>query len=268
MQLDSDLLARLVGQASAVRTEADIQSDIKMLLLATPDLLPSDGSNSKSLQLEEQLGDGSRRRIDIALGATVIEVKKTLTTEAEASDYIDQLRGYVETRMEQTTSRYNGILSDGRSWWLFEIDPASGKFPLLSKFELTTPKKGADLVAWLQAVLAMPAEVAPKPDAIEDILGAHSPGYAQDKAFLEGMYRSVVDDPTTGLSVNYGHVFYARHWVQVSKIGKSFFLITPCFLSKLQPLDMRLWELISPSWLLTQQRCFLVNSSGMQESIT
>lgn len=199
MQLDSDLLARLVGQASAVRTEADIQSDIKMLLLATPDLLPSDGSNSKSLQLEEQLGDGSRRRIDIALGATVIEVKKTLTTEAEASDYIDQLRGYVETRMEQTTSRYNGILSDGRSWWLFEIDPASGKFPLLSKFELTTPKKGADLVAWLQAVLAMPAEVAPKPDAIEDILGAHSPGYAQDKAFLEGMYRSVVDDPTTGL---------------------------------------------------------------------
>lgn len=199
MQLDSDLLVRLVGQASAVRTEADIQSDIKMLLLSAPDLLPSDESRSKSLQLEEQLGDGSRRRIDIALGATVIEVKKTLTTEAEASDYINQLRGYVHTRMEQTKSRYNGILSDGRSWWLFEIDPATGEFPLLSKFELTTPKKGADLVAWLQAVLAMPAEIAPKPDAIEDILGAHSPGYAQDKAFLEGMYRSVAHDPTTGL---------------------------------------------------------------------
>lgn len=199
MQLDSDLLVRLVGQASAVRTEADIQSDIKMLLLSAPDLLPSDESRSKSLQLEEQLGDGSRRRIDIALGATVIEVKKTLTTEAEASDYIDQLRGYVQTRMEQTKSRYNGILSDGRSWWLFEIDPASGEFPLLSKFELTTPKKSADLVAWLQAVLAMPAEVAPKPDAIEDVLGAESPGYAQDKAFLEGMYRSVASDPTTGL---------------------------------------------------------------------
>lgn len=196
------------------------------------------------------------------------KLKKTLTTEAEASDYIDQLRGYVETRMEQTTSRYNGILSDGRSWWLFEIDPASGKFPLLSKFELTTPKKGADLVAWLQAVLAMPAEVAPKPDAIEDILGAHSPGYAQDKAFLEGMYRSVVDDPTTGLK--------RELWARLlrSALGTGFedreklFLITPCFLSKLQPLDMRLWELISPSWLLTQQRCFLVNSSGMQESIT
>lgn len=199
MQLDSDLLARLVGHVSAVRTEADIQSDIKMLLLSAPDLLPSDGSSSKSLQLEEQLGDGSRRRIDISLGSSVIEVKRALTTEAEASDYIDQLRGYVQTRMEQTKSRYNGILSDGRSWWLFEIDPATGKFPLLSKFELTTPKKGADLVAWLQAVLAMPAEIAPKPDAIEDVLGADSPGYAQDKAFLEGMYRSVSHDPTTSL---------------------------------------------------------------------
>lgn len=199
MQLDSDLVVRLLRQATAVRTEADIQSDIKMLLLSAPDLLPSDGSSSKSLQLEEQLGDGSRRRIDIALGSTVIEVKKTLTTEAEASDYISQLRGYVETRMEQTKSRYNGILSDGRSWWLFEIDPATGEFPLLSKFELTTPKKGADLVAWLQAVLAMPVEITPKPDTIEDVLGAGSPGYAQDKAFLESMYRSVADDPTTGL---------------------------------------------------------------------
>lgn len=195
MQLDSDLLARLVGQASVVRTEADIQSDIKMLLGLAPDLLIS----GETLQLEEQLGDGTRRRIDIALGATVIEVKKKLKTEAEASDHIEQLRGYVQTRMEQTKSRYNGILSDGRSWWLFEIDPATGEFPLLSKFELTTPKKGVDLIAWLQAVLAMPAEVAPKPDAIEDILGSHSPGYAQDKAFLESMYRSVVDDPTTGL---------------------------------------------------------------------
>lgn len=199
MQLDSDLMARLAKQPRAVRTEADIQSDIKMLLLSAPDLIPVEDSYNKSLQLEEQLGDGTRRRIDIALGATVIEVKKELTTEVEARDYIDQLRGYVETRMEQTNSRYNGILSDGRAWWLFEVNPATGEFPLLSKFELTTPKKGADLVAWLQAVLAMPAEISPKPDAIEDVLGSDSPGYAQDKSFLKSMYSRVSNDPTIKL---------------------------------------------------------------------
>ena len=117
MPLDSDLLARLVQPAAVGRTEADIQSDIKMLLLSAPDLIPSDDPGSKALNLEEQLADGTRRRIDVALGATVIEVKKKLTTREDASEYIAQLQGYVETRMQQTNSRYNGILSDGRTWW-------------------------------------------------------------------------------------------------------------------------------------------------------
>lgn len=199
MPLDSDLLARLVQPADVGRTEADIQSDIKMLLLSAPDLLPSDDPGSKALKLEEQLADGTRRRIDVALGATVIEVKKKLTTREDASEYVAQLQGYVETRMQQTNSRYNGILSDGRTWWLFERELDTGDFPLLSSFELTSPAKSADLVAWLQAVLAMPAEVPPTPDTIEDALGADSPGYAQDKAFLQSMYRRVADDPTTGL---------------------------------------------------------------------
>ena len=199
MAIDSDLLSRLVSPGAVGRTESDIQSDIKMLLLSTTDFSPVEEALARFVSLEEQLGDGSRRRIDIALGATVIETKRKLTTREEASEYIKQLQGYVETRMQQTNSRYNGILSDGRTWWLFEKEPDSNDFPLLSSFELTSPAKGADLVAWLQAVLAMPAEVPPIPDTIEDALGAESPGYAQDKAFLQSMYRKVSSDPTTDL---------------------------------------------------------------------
>lgn len=199
MTIDSDLLSRLVSPSAVGRTESDIQSDIKMLLLSTTDFSPAEDALATIVNLEEQLGDGSRRRIDIALGATVIETKRKLTTREEASEYIKQLQGYVETRMQQTNSRYNGILSDGRTWWLFEKEPDSNDFPLLSSFELSSPAKGEDLVAWLQAVLAMPAEVPPTPDTIEDALGAESPGYAQDKAFLQSMYRKVTDDPTTDL---------------------------------------------------------------------
>lgn len=199
MQLDSDLMKRLAKKSTAIRTEADIQSDIRMLLLSTPELIPSAEKASMALTLEEQVADGTRRRIDIALGSTVIEVKKTLTSEAEASKHISQLQGYVETRMEQTGSRYNGILSDGRTWWLFEKDPDTGAFPLLSKFELANSNKGEELAAWLQAVLAIPSEVPPAPDAIDETLGASSPGYAQDKAFLKSMYRQVSDNPTINL---------------------------------------------------------------------
>ncbi|WP_099299332.1 N-6 DNA methylase [Corynebacterium dentalis] len=199
MHFDSDLIQRLTQQDSAGRTEADIQSDIKMLLLSAPNLIPSGEQASTVLKLEDQLADGSKRRIDIALGATVIEVKRRLITQAEANEYIVQLQGYVETRMMQTGSRYNGILSDGRNWWLFEQDPKTGEFPRLSTFELTNPAKADELVGWLQAVLAMPAGVTPSPDAIEDILGATSPGYAQDRAFLSSLYHSIEDDPTTRL---------------------------------------------------------------------
>lgn len=199
MSPDHDLLSRLCRPDTVGRTESDIQSDIKMLLMSATNLSPVEEALTRLVNLEEQLGDGSRRRIDIALGATVIETKRTLTTREDASEYIAQLQGYVETRMLQTSSRYNGILSDGRTWWLFEKDPDSGTFPLRSSFELASPAKGADLVAWLQAVLAMPAEVQPNPDVIEDTLGADSPGYAQDKAFLRSMYRAVENDPTTNL---------------------------------------------------------------------
>lgn len=193
MSIDEDLITRLRTPGAVGRTEADIQSDIKMLLLSAVDL------KVDALNLEEQVDDGTRRRIDIAVGATVIETKKKLTTEADASGYIKQLKGYVEVRMNQTGARYNGILSDGQTWWLFEKEPDTGAFPLLSKFELTTDSRIGDLIAWLQAVLAMPTAITPSPDAIEDILGAKSPGYIQDKSFLESMYRGVTDDPTTNL---------------------------------------------------------------------
>ena len=94
-----------------VRAEADIQSDIKALLLTGSfDLEPP--------RLEELVGDGTKHRIDIAAGTAVIEVKKPLTNLTGDYSYIKQLQGYVETRMSQDRSRYNGIFTDGHTWWL------------------------------------------------------------------------------------------------------------------------------------------------------
>lgn len=76
--VDQAIFERLSTPGAVGRTESDIQSDIKVLLL-------SDAFNLETPRLEEQIGDGTQRRIDIAIGATVIEVKKSvldvLTTE-------------------------------------------------------------------------------------------------------------------------------------------------------------------------------------------
>ncbi|QXU53475.1 hypothetical protein [Rhodococcus sp. LW-XY12] len=56
-----------------VHTEADIQSSIKAVLLAADIGLKEDG-----VLLEDPMGDGSKRRIDIRFGQAIIETKRTL----------------------------------------------------------------------------------------------------------------------------------------------------------------------------------------------
>src|SRR5699024_5190977 len=99
-----------------------------------------------SPRLEEQLADGSRRRIDIGVGATVIEVKRTLVDGA-ADDEIAQLAGYVETRVLQTGGRYNGILTNGRTWRPFELDPDTDEFQRRSELELSHADRAAHLIS-------------------------------------------------------------------------------------------------------------------------
>lgn len=192
MTAPQSLITRLASPEATGRTEADIQSDIKTLL-TTADF------DLDTPRLEEQIGDGSRRRIDIATGATVIEVKKRLTNDTADADYINQLAGYVTTRMSQDGSRYNGILTDGKTWWLFEQSPADSSFVRRSTFELAPGATGVGLVEWLQAVLATRSNISPTHANIESLLGASSPAYGQDVAYLLDLYDQVRTNPTVGL---------------------------------------------------------------------
>ena len=192
MTTPQSLITRLASPEATGRTEADIQSDIKMLLT-------NGDFNLDTPRLEEQIGDGTRRRIDIATGATVIEVKKRLTNDTADADYINQLAGYVTTRMRQDGSRYNGILTDGKTWWLFEKSPADGSFTRRSTFNLSSGTTGVGLIEWLQAVLATRNNIAPTHTNIESLLGASSPAYDQDVAYLLDLYTQVSNNPTVGL---------------------------------------------------------------------
>lgn len=187
-----EVFSRLPRPNTTGRTEADIQSDIRLLLLGPH-------FNLDTPRLEEPLGDGTRRRIDVAVGATVIEAKKVLETEETAQDDIDQLAGYVRTRTQQEQSRYNGILTNGRSWWLYEADPSTGEFKRRSSFTLNKPDQGSRLVEWLQAVLATHSNLRPTRRTIEANIGASSPAYEQDSAYLKALYSQLESDPTVRL---------------------------------------------------------------------
>jgi hypothetical protein len=99
------------------RTEAEVQADVRQFILDAPFELEED--DLSLVRLESQLGD--RRRIDVEVGATVIEVKRDLRVERIRREAEDQLAGYVAVRAEQTGLRYVGILTDGTAWFCYHL---------------------------------------------------------------------------------------------------------------------------------------------------
>lgn len=90
MSTRSDLMDRLVTKAGGVRSEATIRSDVRMLLLDA-ELGLSD------VQLESQVGE-IHRRIDVEVGCTVVEVKKSLAAPSAIDNATKQLASRNTTR--------------------------------------------------------------------------------------------------------------------------------------------------------------------------
>ena len=176
-----DKIAERLLSTDGTRTEADIQSDIKLLLLDDSLNLESD----QVVRLEEPTGDGTRRRLDIAVGHCVIEVKKSLTNQGHVADALTQLAGYLATKIAQHERRYVGILTDGKSWILYDL--IDGVMTEISSIQ-TTLTNTERLTGWLEAILSTERDVKPTPDEIRSRLGSDSPAYLLDVRELRALY--------------------------------------------------------------------------------
>ncbi len=177
----SQLLRRLADR-DRVRSEATVQADVRQLLL-TGGLGLAD--HDLDVQLEAQVGD--RRRIDVEVGFTVIEVKKDLRNVATVRAAEDQLFGYIAARAEQTGQRYVGVLTDGREWRAYH--ERNGKLADVTQHVVNPTRPDGDaLLYWLEGVLASRQDVPPTPNEIKARLGATSASYALDRATLAALY--------------------------------------------------------------------------------
>ncbi len=177
----SQLLRRLAAR-DRVRSEATVQADVRQLLL-TGGLGLDD--HDLDVQLETQVGD--RRRIDVEIGFTVIEVKKDLSNQGVVRAAEEQLAGYVAARAAQTGQRYVGVLTDGREWHAYQEQGA--KLVEVTQHMLSPTKPdGTALLFWLEGVLATRQGVPPTPNEVRARLGATSASYALDRATLAALY--------------------------------------------------------------------------------
>lgn len=188
------LVGRLANRARRGRTEATVQSDVRMLLLAAG--LNLTEGDVLDVELEAQLAD--RRRIDIEMGRTVIEVKRSLAAAGSLNDAASQLAGYVEARSSSLGQRYVGVVTDGRDWHLFHH--AGGGLVEVAEHHVdaTTPDAEA-LVMWLASVLTTEERVVPTRQAIADRFGAQSPGHDVERATLRAIYQANRDHPEVAI---------------------------------------------------------------------
>lgn len=188
----SGVLRRLADR-DRVRSEATVQADVRQLLLAGDLGL---AEHDLDISMEAQVGD--RRRIDVEIGFTVIEVKKDLRNPAVVGQAVKQLAGYVTARTNQTGQRYVGVLTDGAAWLAYHL--RDGTLAEVTRHEVkpTRPDSTAFLY-WLEGVLATRHDVPPTPAEIAQRVGATSASYALDRATLKALYEEFGQLPTVQL---------------------------------------------------------------------
>ena len=177
-----ELVQRLVAPEFR-ESEADIQASIRDLLLHG----------------EFDLGDehvklgtnAAERYIDISIGTTVIEVKKTIATPGAQRRALVQLEGYVRTKSEEVNSRVVGVLSDGIRWSAWHAVGMSAGLTQISAFELPSEIDGTNyrgLLDWLDDVVATRQGIVPTPREVERLLGAQSASTRADLGALSALF--------------------------------------------------------------------------------
>ena len=187
-----DLLLRLANR-DAVRTEAGVQADVRQLFLTAPFQLDE---GDLAVNLEAQVGD--RRRIDVEAGSTVVEVKRDLRKGRVKTEAIEQLGGYVATRIGDTGRRYVGVLTDGAEWVCYHL--AGKDLKEVSAITVSGAKGDLErLVFWLEGVLATAKGIRPTAQEITARLGAKSSAHALDRATLATLFEANKKNPTVSL---------------------------------------------------------------------
>lgn len=168
------------------RTEADVQFAIAAYLTVSEVGL----AESQISKVEEQLRDGTQRRIDISYGSIVIEVKKDLAIGKVLQNSIDQLEGYLASRKKKEGKSYSGIITDGVDWKLFYIGAESVEE--IDSLRVNPDNESAveQLNKWLQTILLTGERLKVTPERIVEKLGADSPRFKLAKAQLRSLYET------------------------------------------------------------------------------
>lgn len=142
-----------------------------------------------NVYLEQQTS--INKRIDVAIGALIIECKKDLRISSTLRDAEKQLAGYIHDRENSNRQPYNGILTDGEIWYLYRS--AGEDVEQVDTFILNQTAKDRDFRFWLGAILATENRIIPDANNVAERLGSHSPSHQLAFAELKTLWSELRD---------------------------------------------------------------------------
>lgn len=180
-----------VSKRHAGRTEADIQADVRdVLLYGGFDL------GDEHVLLESPAPE--RRRIDVEVGHLNIECKKDLRSERVLEEAEQQLEGYLRSREKGTPGRYIGVLTDGALWRLYQTSIETLAFVSEFRVQSGGPDERS-FRTWLGSLLATERHLEPTGEAIGERLGSGSPGFVTSMTLLRNLWGAAKPHPEVQL---------------------------------------------------------------------
>ena len=147
------------------------------------------GASSTEVDFERPLPE-VRGRVDALLGQTIFEFKRDL--RRERADAEEELARYLTDRERQTGVRFVGIATDGAEFAPYEL--RHGRLIRLPGI-IPARDQPADLLVWLDAVVAVQADLAPTPELVRRELGRESLAYERSRGSLEAIWTVARERP-------------------------------------------------------------------------
>ena len=156
-----------------------------------------DGFDARFNELEhERYLIDNRGRIDVAWGATVVELKSDLRNEER--DVLARMPDYLaDAAARSGTDRAPvGLATDGAEFFAYTLE--GGELVAIGRFAVD-PEAPERLLAWLEPLIAPQPDVRPTPTAITLAFGRHSLAFGRARNRLSSLWANVADHPEVRL---------------------------------------------------------------------
>lgn len=156
-----------------------------------------DGFDARFSELEhERYLIDNRGRVDVAWGATVVELKSDLRNEER--DVLARMPDYLRDGASRSGSDRApvGLATDGATILAYTLD--ADKLIEIGRFAVD-PEHPERLLGWLEPLIAPQPDVSPTPMAITLAFGRHSLAFGRARTQLRALWATLSDHPEVRL---------------------------------------------------------------------